>query len=115
MPYDETLAQRVREALPPAPDLGERKMFGGLAFLLGGHMFCGVVRDELMVRLGEEGAVEALQLPGVRPMDFTGRPVKSMVFVTSEALAGSALDDWVARAVAHARALPPKTAAKPGG
>lgn len=78
-------------------------------------MFCGGVHDELMVRLGQDGAAEALRHPGVRPMDFTGRPMKSMVFVTSEALAGPALDDWVAQAVAHARTLPPKTAAKPGG
>ncbi|MFI5553503.1 TfoX/Sxy family protein [Streptomyces sp. NPDC051738] len=77
MPSDETLAERVREALPPAADLGERKMFGGPAFLLGGHMFCGGVHDELTVRLGQDGAAEALRHPGVRPMDFTGRPMKS--------------------------------------
>ncbi|KUL24771.1 TfoX/Sxy family protein [Streptomyces regalis] len=112
MPYDEALAERVRGALPPVADLDERKMFGGLAFLLGGHMFCGVVHDELMVRLGPDGVIEALRRPGVRPMDFTGRTMKSMVFVTSEALAGPALDDWVAQAVAYARTLPPKTAAK---
>nr|WP_241266580.1 TfoX/Sxy family protein [Streptomyces scabichelini] len=80
----------------------------GLAFLLGGHMFCGVVHDELMIRLGPEGAAETPARLGVRPMDFTGRTMKSMVFVAPEALAGAALDEGVSRAVAHARTLPPK-------
>ncbi|NUK33776.1 TfoX/Sxy family protein [Streptomyces lunaelactis] len=115
MPYDEALAERVRETLPPTDDVSERKMFGGLAFLTGGHMFCGVVHDELMIRLGPDGATEALQRPGVRPMDFTGRISKSMVFVARDALAGPALADWIAQAAAYARSLPPKPDAPRGG
>jgi hypothetical protein len=86
--YDEDLADRVRAVLPPGEAMTERQMFGGLAFMLGGHMFCGVVMDTLMVRLGPEGAVRALSQPHVRPMDFTGRPMKGMVFVDPEGLHG---------------------------
>ena len=83
MAYDEDLADRVRAALPDGEEVTERRMFGGLAFMLGGHMFCGVVKDTLMLRLGPEGAARALGQPHVRPMDFTGRPMKGMVFVVS--------------------------------
>ena len=110
MAYDEDLAWRVRAVLPPAEAVTERQMFGGLAFMLGGHMFCGVVRDTLMVRLGPEGADRALNQPHVRPMDFTGRPAKGMVFVEPGGLRGAALGEWVAAAAAFARALPPKPA-----
>src|SRR6185437_2435554 len=79
--YDEDLADRVREVLPHGEAVTERRMFGGLAFMLGGHMFCGVVKDALMARLGPETAGRALGRPHVRPMDFTGRPMKGMVFI----------------------------------
>jgi hypothetical protein len=110
--YDEDLAWRVRAVLSPAEAVTERQMFGGLAFMLSGHMFCGVVRDTLMVRLGPEGADRALNQPHVRPMDFTGRPVKGMVFVEPGGLRGAALGEWVAAAAAFARALPPKPATR---
>ena len=110
MAYDEDLADRVRAVLPPAEAVTERQMFGGLAFMLGGHMFCGVVRDTLEVRLGPEGADRALNQPHVRPMDFTGRPMKGMVFVEPGGLHGLALGEWVTEAAAFARALPPKAA-----
>ena len=111
MAYDEDLADRVRAVLPPAEAVTERQMFGGLAFMLGGHMFCGVVRDTLMIRLGPDGADRALKRPHVRPMDFTGRPMKGMVFVEPAGLRDAALQEWVAAAAAFARTLPPKSAA----
>jgi TfoX/Sxy family transcriptional regulator of competence genes len=110
--YDEDLAWRVRAVLPPAEAVTERQMFGGLAFMLGGHMFCGVVRDSLMVRLGPDAAGRALNQPHVRPMDFTGRPMKGMVFVEPGGLHGAALREWVTAAAAFARALPPKAATR---
>ena len=113
MAYDEDLADRVRAVLRPGEAVTERQMFGGLAFMLGGHMFCGVVRDALMVRLGPEGADRALALPHVQPMDFTGRPMKGMVFVEPGGLEGAALREWVDAAAAFARALPPKPPAPP--
>jgi TfoX/Sxy family transcriptional regulator of competence genes len=108
--YDQDLADRVRAALPGGEPVTERQMFGGLAFMLGGHMFCGVVKDTLMARLGPEGADRALDQPHVRPMDFTGRPMKGMVFVEPEGLHGDALQHWVTAAVSYARTLPPKHA-----
>jgi TfoX/Sxy family transcriptional regulator of competence genes len=107
--YDEILAARVRDALGPDPVLDERKMFGGLSFTLHGNTVCGIVRDTFMLRLGEQLADQALRRPHVRPMDFTGRPMKSMVYVDSAGLNGRALRSWVEKATAHVRALPPKT------
>ncbi len=109
MSYDEDLADRVRAVLPPA-DVTERQMFGGLAFMLDGHMFCGVVKEDLMLRLGPDGAERALEQPHVRPMDFTGRPMKGMVFVEPGGLEGAALRRWVEAAAAFTRGLPPKPA-----
>jgi hypothetical protein len=84
-------------------------MFGGLAFMLGRHMFCGVVKNAaLMVRLGPDGADRALGQPHVRPMDFTGRPIKSMVFVAPAGLRGTALRRWIDAAAGYVRSLPPK-------
>jgi TfoX/Sxy family transcriptional regulator of competence genes len=108
MAYDEDLADRVREVLPAGAAVTERQMFGGLAFMSGGHMFCGVVKDTLMVRLGPDGADRALDQPHVRPMDFTGRPMKGMVFVEPDGLHGAALRHWVAAAADYVSGLPPK-------
>lgn len=100
MGYDDTLAERIRRALPTHPDVTEKKMFGGLAFLHRGKMFCGIVKDELMVRVGPEKYEEALRETHVRPMDFTGRPMKGHAFVES---AGCRTDrevrHWVERAM----------------
>jgi len=108
MAYDETLADRIRDALAGEDGVTERKMFGGLAFMVGGHMACGIVKEELMLRLGAEGADEALDRPHTRPMDFTGRPMTGMVFVSPAGLRGAALARWVGQAVTFARSLPPK-------
>jgi TfoX/Sxy family transcriptional regulator of competence genes len=108
MAYDENLADRVRAILASEPSLSERKMFGGLAFMIDGRMCCGIVGHELMLRLGPEGSDAALKRPNVRPMDFTGRPMTSRVFVAPEGLRGIALRRWVENAAAFARALPPK-------
>lgn len=84
MPYDEFLAERVRRVLTARTDVTEKKMFGGVAFLLSGKMFCGIVKDELMVRVGPEHFEKALDEPHVRPMDFTGRPMNGYVYVEPE-------------------------------
>jgi TfoX/Sxy family transcriptional regulator of competence genes len=83
MTYDEALAARVRRALGSRADIDERKMFGGLAFLVGGKMFCGVVDRDLMVRVGPDRYAAALDEPHVRPMDFTGRPMVGYVYVAA--------------------------------
>ncbi len=108
--FDEVLAERVRLALAAADDLYERKMFGGIAFMVSGHMAVGIVGDDLMVRLGREGAAAALGRPHVRPMDFTGRPMGSMVFVAPEGVRTDAdLAGWVQEATAFVATLPPRT------
>jgi hypothetical protein len=81
--------------------------------MIGGNMACGIVKDELMLRLGAEGAEAALARPHVRPMDFTGRPLTGMVYVGREGFGEAELQGWVAQAVAFARSLPPKK--KPQG
>jgi TfoX/Sxy family transcriptional regulator of competence genes len=110
MAFDEALAERVRRALAAADDLYERKMFGGIAFMVSGHMAVGVAGDDLMVRLGPEGAASALTQPHVRPMDFTGRPMSSMVFVSPTGVRADAdLARWVEEATAFVATLPPKS------
>ncbi|GAB4150170.1 MAG: TfoX/Sxy family protein [Planctomycetaceae bacterium] len=110
MAYNETLADRVRTRLNKQKGFSEKKMFGGICFLLNGNMCCGVTGDDLMLRLGQEAAAVALNEPHTREMDFTGRPLKSMIFVDS---AGYEADDdlanWVQRAVNFCRSLPPKS------
>ena len=108
MAYDEELADRVRALLADEEGLTERKMFGGLAFMINGNMACGIVREELMLRLGAEGADAALDRPHVRPMDFTGRPMTGMVYVERPGLDDVELRRWVTQATDFARSLPPK-------
>ena len=110
MAYDPGLAQTLRDALADLP-VTEQKMFGGLCFLLNGHMVCGVHKGGAMVRVGKEAYAEALTLAGVTPMMFTGKPMVAMVDVTDAAVE----DDGVrgallAMALATVRALPPKVA-----
>jgi TfoX/Sxy family transcriptional regulator of competence genes len=84
-------------------------MFGGLAFMVGDKMACGIVRDQLMVHIGADAYDEALAKPHVRPMDFTRRPSRGMVYVAAEGAASDAdLERWVAQGVTHAESLAPK-------
>jgi hypothetical protein len=110
--YDERLADRLRALLAPH-GVDERRMFGGLAFLLGGNMCCGVVGERLMVRVGPDAHASCLEMPHCRPMDFTGRPSRGMVYVEPAGLADEpALAAWVGRGIAFASSLPAKTSAK---
>jgi hypothetical protein len=102
MPYDDKLAARVRRLLSDRDDVAERSMFGGLTFMVGGRMCCGVNRDELIVRLAPHDESAALARPHARPMDFTGRPMRGFVTVGPEGLKGPALRRWVSLAVNHA-------------
>jgi len=108
MAYSEQLASRVRALLSDRDDAAERRMFGGLTFMIGGHMCCGVHGDELIVRLHADDEDAALARPHARPMDFTGRPMRGFVTVAPDGLKGQALGRWVALAAAHAEAQPPK-------
>ena len=109
MAYDEGLATRVRDVLGDRPGLAEKRMFGGLAFLLHGNMACGVRGDDLIVRVAAEVADAAQGEPGTRPFDLTGRPMKGWLLVDA---GGDAEDEdlrrWVDRGVAYASSLPAK-------
>ncbi len=101
MPYCEALADRVRIVLGPRPDIAEQKMFGGLAFLLRRKVGVGVIREELLVRVGTARYERALRHPHARVMDFTGRPMRGYVFVTPPGcLESSSVEGWVAQGLA---------------
>jgi TfoX/Sxy family transcriptional regulator of competence genes len=109
MAYDEALAGRVLTLVAGRDDVDERRMFGGWALMLGGHMACGVTGDELMVRVGPDTYEDALDRPHARVMDFTGRPMKGFVVVGRGGIDDDAgLKSWVERGVTFVDALPPK-------
>jgi TfoX/Sxy family transcriptional regulator of competence genes len=108
MAFDETLAARVRDALEGL-DIIEKKMFGGLAFMLSGNMCVGISGDDLMVRIGPDSEEEALSRPGVRVFDMTGRPMRGWILVAASVLEpDDALSEWVERGVDFAGTLPAK-------
>lgn len=107
MAYDETIAQSIRTAVKDRPDVIEKKMFGGLAFLLDGKMFCGALGSEVVVRLPMDHYEQALRTPGLRPMDFTGRPMRGFVFVGAECSRHPAIvTEWVRLALEFVSSLP---------
>jgi TfoX/Sxy family transcriptional regulator of competence genes len=109
MAYDEGLAQRIREALGDLPGLVEKKMFGGVGFMVHGNMACGVHKDALVVRVGPKEHKEALARPHTRPFDITGRPMTGWVMVAPEGCQSDEdLKDWVKDGVDFAITLPPK-------
>ena len=111
MAYNEQLATRIRKVLIGNPAVTEKKMFGGLSFLLGGNMCCGVTKgDDLVLRLGPEKSEQALAKPHVRACDFTGRPMKGMVMVDPPGYKTDAmLKKWLKQAQAFASSLPTKS------
>jgi TfoX/Sxy family transcriptional regulator of competence genes len=111
MAYDEALAARVREILGDKRGVTERKMFGGIAFMLRGHMFAGISDRSLMARVGPENYERALGEEGTRKMDFTGKPMRGYVFVGPQGLKSAAqLRRWLKLCGDFAAALPAKTA-----
>ena len=109
MAYDRGLAQRVREALVDRPGISERAMFGGLAFMIDGKMFVGIRNSSLMARVGPERHQDALAMPSVRDMDFTGRTMKGYVYIDPPAVATDHdLRAWVHWCVEYVARLPAK-------
>jgi TfoX/Sxy family transcriptional regulator of competence genes len=109
MAFDEKLATRMREILSERVEVSERRMFGGLAFMVHGHMACGIVGDDLMLRVGVDGFDEAIKEPHARPMDFTGRPSRGMVYVAPAGVRTKAsLRSWIETGIAFVETLPPK-------
>jgi len=109
MAYDEALAQRIRAALPGIPGIIEKKMFGGIAFMVDGNMACGVSKDNLMVRISPDATDAALAQPHVHVFDMTGRPMKGWVLVEPAGIqADDDLKRWMEQGVVYAQSLPPK-------
>ena len=107
MAYDEALAERVRGLIGPRPDVTEIKMFGGLCFTTNGNMFAGIMRDELLARVGPEASDEALSRPGTRLAEMGSRPMKGYLHVGSPAIDTDAgLQAWVDQTYAFAASLP---------
>jgi TfoX/Sxy family transcriptional regulator of competence genes len=109
MPYDEGLAERLRELFSAHRNVTEKKMFGGIAFMVAGNMCCGVVNDTLMARVGPDHYEIALKRPHSRQMDFTGKPLKGFVYVAPEGIESDKdLADWVRLCTDFVTTLPAK-------
>jgi TfoX/Sxy family transcriptional regulator of competence genes len=110
MAFDQALAARVRGVLDARPDVEDREMFGGIAFLVAGNMACGVNGDDLMVRVGKDEAATLIQSePGAREFDMSGRPMRNWILIAPEATADDGdLERWVRRGEEFAAGLPPK-------
>ena len=109
MSYDEGVAERIREIMQDIPGCHEKKMFGGIAFMLNGNMCVGVVKDELMLRVGLEQYEETLARAFVRKMDFTGKPMRGLVYVEADGFSeDEALAKWIQCALKFVNTLPEK-------
>ncbi len=109
LPFDESLAERVRGVLSRRKNLQEKKMFGGLGFLLKGNMYCGVWKEFLILRLGLDQAEQALLEPHVKPFDITGKAMKGWVMIEPEGVKEEAkLKDWLEKTHKFVNTLPAK-------
>lgn len=116
MPYDERLAERLRVALEGQQGLTEQRMFGGLAFMVGGHLAVGAGSNgDLIVRVAHDDVPGLVAGDDVRPMEMRGRPMAGWLLVSRDTVASDEeLRSWVARGVSYAASLPPKPAKTPG-
>ena len=113
MPYNPEIERRIGKLTAGWKNTDSKKMFGGVCHLLNGNMFCGVYKDYLILRLGEETARRAAGGPFVKPFDITGKPMKGWVMVAEEGFRGDRqLTDWLTAAKRFAETLPPKSAPK---
>lgn len=109
MAYDEKLAERLSKAFRRRKGAAEKKMFGGIAYMVDGHMCCGVIKDMLVVRVGPGAYEKALEEKHTRPMDFTGRPMKGYVYVEAKGIKSDEnLKSWIERGIKFIKTLPPK-------
>jgi TfoX/Sxy family transcriptional regulator of competence genes len=107
--YSEELAERIREVIDGLPGVVERKMFGGIAWMVNGNMACGIIGDDLMVRLDRDDAEAAQAEEHVGPMEFTGRAMRGFILVEAEGVEGDTdLGRWVDAGADFAESLPSK-------
>ena len=109
MAYNQELAEKIRQQINSHPAFSERKMFGGIGFMIAGNMACGVHEDGLMARVGKENYEDALAQPHVTEFMGSGRPMKGWIRLTAEGCADpQILKHWIDKSVVVAEALPPK-------
>ena len=109
MAYNEKLAGRIREVLKGKRGLVEKKMFGGIAFMLKDKMFVGIAKNDLMIRVLNEKYEECLKKPHAREMDFTGRPLKGFLFISEEGIkTKKQLSKWIDLGIEYVQKSPPK-------
>lgn len=109
MAYDEGLVERIRDIFIDNAQVTEKKMFGGLCFLLSGNMCCGIVGDSLMARIGPDAYAESLKRTHAREMDFTGKPMRGMVYASPPGIeSDEMLADWLGLCTDFAASLPKK-------
>ena len=109
MAYNQDLAKKVRDILGNMDGISEKTMFGGIGFMIHGNMACGVIEDDLIIRVGPDNYHEALAMAHTQVFDMTGRPMRGWVVVTSKGYESlSDLKAWVERGVNFTKSLPPK-------
>jgi TfoX/Sxy family transcriptional regulator of competence genes len=110
MAFDEKLAARIKKTLGKTKNISEKHMFGGLSFMYGKKMFCGVLKDDLVLKMGPKQCEDALKKPNVRPMDFTGKPMKGFVYVNQKGCKSDKdLKKWVDISLNHAKLMNKKS------
>ena len=109
MAYDEKLAERLNKLVKNRKDFDQKKMFGGIAFMLNGNMCFGIHKDSLVIRTSQESANNSLKRKYVKPFDITGRPMKGWIMVSKEGIkTKESLDKWTSLAVDFVKTLPKK-------
>jgi len=109
MPYDETIDARIKKVIARWPNTTHKKMFGGVCHLMSGNMFCGVYKEFLILRLGEDAAADALDQKHVRVFDITGKPMRGWVMVDKKGFkSDDILKNWLDKARILVKTLPPK-------
>jgi TfoX/Sxy family transcriptional regulator of competence genes len=109
MPYNQSLAKRIRTELVQIPDLQVKKMFGGVAYLVRGNMACGVYGNDLLIRVGTKKYDEALHRPHTRPFETTGRPMSGWIMIEPEGYRSSRdFKAWIEEGLGFANSLKPK-------
>lgn len=106
MAFDEALADRIRDGFQDVDGVTDKRMFGGITFMIHGNMAVGVMGDDLIVRLGAEAGLAALTEPGIRAFDFTGRPMKNWIVVDGDRLDDEGLARWLRAGLDFASSLP---------
>ena len=109
MPYDSGLAERVEEVLRGRPGFEQKKMFGGIGWLLNGNMCVGIYKEWLIARVGESAGAKLFKEKHAKPMDITGKPMKGWIMVEAEGVKDDGqLKDWIGRATTFVKTLPKK-------